>query len=51
MRADDLGVRLQKATGLTQKQLERFVLLGFVIVAIVLGALILLIGGHGDGAR
>ena len=51
MRADDLGVRLQKATGLTQKQLERFVLLGFVVVSIILGALVLLIGGHGDGAR
>lgn len=51
MRAEDFGNRLQKAFGLSQKQLERFVLLGFLIVAVLLGALVLLIGNHGDGAR
>lgn len=51
MRAEDFGGRLQKATGLSHKQLERFVLLGFLIVAVLLGALVLLLGNHGDAVK
>lgn len=51
MRAEDIGGRIKKAAGLSQKQLERFVLLGFVFVAVLIGILVLLMGNHGEGVR